>query len=150
MDTCIVKLSQASVHRRNGPMFKLGDEIVKSLSLTASNYQTKKKDCNRKRLAQNATVLSYACTCTEQVSDNCKANKHLKTVSDQQLTTEDVSMDADVENQTIVDDVSVVHEHVDSAKHDDEYTRKKKMAAAIYKYFMNARTRTAVGVGSKN
>ena len=147
MDTCIVKLSQANVHRRNGPMFKLGDEIVKSLSLTACNYQTKKKDFNRKRSAQNATVLSYACTCTEQVNYNCKATKHLKTVSDQQLTTEDVGMDADVENQTIVDDVSVVNEHLGSAKHDDEYTRKKKMSAAIYKYFVNANQEQQLEMG---
>jgi len=44
LNECIVKLSQANVHRRNGPIFKIRDDIVKSLSLTASTYQLKRSD----------------------------------------------------------------------------------------------------------
>jgi len=38
IQTCIVKMSQPHIHRASGPMFKLGDRIVKECELTPAVY----------------------------------------------------------------------------------------------------------------
>jgi hypothetical protein len=39
---CIVKLSQPHIHRANGPMFRMGDDIIKDLNLVAAKYGRKR------------------------------------------------------------------------------------------------------------
>lgn len=41
--TCIVKMSQPNVHRASGPMFKLGERVVKELELEPATYGKKRK-----------------------------------------------------------------------------------------------------------
>lgn len=41
--TCIVKMSQPNVHRASGPMFKLGERVVKELQLEPATYGKKRK-----------------------------------------------------------------------------------------------------------
>jgi hypothetical protein len=50
---CIVKMSQPHVHRKNGPMFKLGDDLIKACHLQAPSYESLQTRINLKRHADS-------------------------------------------------------------------------------------------------
>jgi hypothetical protein len=49
VNACIVKMSQPHVHRKNGPLFKLGSEIVDACDLKPASYQKLQDRSSRKR-----------------------------------------------------------------------------------------------------
>jgi len=149
LNECIVKLSQANVHRRNGPIFKMGQEIVKSLSLTPSTYQLKRSDLLRKRAARKVNInLNEICVCRGFVDQNCPASKHMRlvfqdcvvdpTVCSQQSSSQEADMDT-------TPALTIVKERDDDLA--PEYRRKKEMSAIIFNYFMHATREQQIDLG---
>ena len=55
---CIVKMSRPHLHRRTGPMFRLGEEIVESCQLEAASYESVRTRVERKRNCNFGTTES--------------------------------------------------------------------------------------------
>ena len=148
LNRCVVKLSQANVHRKNGPMFKMGDEIVKSLALTPSCATSKRAGLARKRSVHKSDVsmANQVCVCRGPISRKCRAKKHLRI--DVQIRHE-TSESNDLQTNGGVTDFDVDESDVDNNLSPDcnEYRRKKKMSASIFHYFVNATEEQQVELG---
>ena len=113
VDSCVVKLSQPHIHRATGPMFKLGDGIVRACKLTPATYESNRR-VSRKRLA------------------GCRGSQpDVKSVRRQKA-----AVPSDVEPDSSSDTDATV-EHEDGSE-GDEYSRKKKMSKNVFQYFMHA------------
>jgi hypothetical protein len=68
IDKCIVKLSLAKNLRANGPIFRLGTQIVKELKLVPINYGAKRvssnEQQNKKKMAAN--IFEYVVTANDE------------------------------------------------------------------------------------
>jgi len=104
INKCVVKLSQANVHRRSGPIFKMGNKIVESLSLMPSNDETRKQDFKRKRQAvlENAALTTTASNCRGEKLCDCRASKRRKVVTVTSQSVGDVYESDDEDNEGTV------------------------------------------------
>jgi RecA/RadA recombinase len=109
VNVCVVKMSQPHVHRKNGPMFKLGDEIVEACDLKPASY-----DDTRKRIVQ----------------------KRHSTSADRKRRSRKAVVHSDVEPSDSSED-SVINTDI-RREQNAEYKRKKAMSSAIFKYFILA------------
>ena len=73
-------LSSCHVHRRTGPMFKIGNKIVESLSLMPSSDEMVKRDFKRKRPAffDNTAQTATSCNCTRRKMCDCHGIEYCK------------------------------------------------------------------------
>jgi hypothetical protein len=122
---CIVKMSQPHVHRRNGPMFKLGDEIVEACQLVPPSYESLQTRVERKRARH---------------TDHSKGNergRQIRRKRRREGEVEDVEPSDSCESSSSdesVDDYQTMRRQVQS----EEYRKKKAMSAAIFRYFIEA------------
>ena len=82
VNKCVVKMSQPHIHRKNGPMFKLGDEIVEACSLTPASYDAVEQRVRRKRPHPDSDVEpSDSDSESDHISDRelqCDRNKEYR------------------------------------------------------------------------
>ena len=150
VNTCIVKLSQPHNHGSNGPIFKLGRMIVEELKLTPIEIGNKRARPSLKEvqpLAAPTTLDDQSQFAFEDESDS-DAVPHMESLSisspKNPNSRKSRRIDDDVEPSDDEMDTSDgptvdrnVLEVVD-ASHGSEYSKKKKMSAAIFRYFMHA------------
>src|SRR5208282_3051596 len=57
VNNCIVKLSQANIHRATGPLFSLGSKIIDDLKLVAPTYKSTSSRQSGKTTTQTASKI---------------------------------------------------------------------------------------------
>jgi hypothetical protein len=122
---CIVKMSQPHVHRRNGPMFKLGDEIVEACQLVPPSYESLQTRVERKRARH---------------TDHSKGNergRQIRRKRRREGEVEDVEPSDSCESSSSDESVDA-YQTMRRQVHSEEYREKKAMSAAIFRYFIEA------------
>jgi hypothetical protein len=123
-NTCVVRMSQPHVHRRNGPMFKLGEEIIESCNLEPASYENLNTRIERKRRNDVSNRNGNG------RSGNKRAKRRRQEIEDVEPSdTSDVSSD-----EESLESYQVIRRKVQN----EEYKKKKAMSSAIFKYFVNA------------
>ena len=109
VQNCVVKLSQPHIHRASGPMFKLGDKIVKECKLTPAVYTSSRK----RPAAAGAASVGFPA-------------KHPRL--------QNSPFPSDIEPDSTDSETETGHDKAQAA----EYRRKKRMSNAIFRYFIHA------------
>lgn len=119
-ESCVVKLSQPHIHRKDGPMFKLGNEIIKTCQLTPPSEKLLPASNKTKRIPSNANRPVQ------------KEKRRRLVNNDYQLTTALESDDSctDREDKSLQSSRRRIQ--------NDTYRAKKKMSAAVFRYHMPA------------
>jgi hypothetical protein len=124
LNTCVVRISQPHVHRRNGPMFKLSEEIIESCNLEPASYENLNTRIERKRRNDVSNRNGNG------RSGNKRAKRRRQEIEDVEPSdTSDVSSD-----EESLESYQVIRRKVQN----EEYKKKKAMSSAIFKYFVNA------------
>jgi hypothetical protein len=114
VDTCVVKLSHPHVHRRTGPMFKMGKDIVAACHLTAPPDETTTRTQRKRRAADPMAGLSAAAT---------------KRARPPRITEPDVESDDDDDDN---------NDSSQQNANSNDYRTRKRMSSALFKYIVNA------------
>jgi hypothetical protein len=124
LSSCIVKMSQPHVHRRNGPMFRLGQEIVEACQLEPPSYESLQTRIQRKR---------ESCTGHSNGVEHGRGTKGKK----RREVQEDVEP-SDSSESSSGDESGNAYERIRRQVQHAEYKKKKAMSAAIFQYFIEA------------
>jgi hypothetical protein len=126
INKCVVKMSSPHLHRKNGPMFRLGDDIVEACKLEPPSYENLQTRIERKRHMNAGTNGGSRKRCRRHVTQDDDVEP-----SDDSMTANEQEGD---ETELDVNTYQSIRRQVQN----QEYRKKKAMSAAIFKYFTNA------------
>lgn len=173
-------MSQPHVHRKDGPLFKLGQHIIESCHLEPPSYDLLQTRIERKRRINANTSEGNGRTPSKRVkTGGCIENINHEQHSSKEPDHDDYIQKSTSESHCIPEHYASVEPYIDSVNQartdeqscnqqpasaardnaelvdrpitnpdvyqklrqqvqDDEYRRKKRMSAAVFKYFVNA------------
>jgi len=164
---CIVKLSQANIHRANGPMFRMGTRIVEALNLLPATYAAKNPRLKRpvgSSTVTESTILTPqeadVCICSPSNAAHCNAQKHMRLMlndvsiseadSGAQITETVIHSTHDENDPTVEPSLQSMTDEADydaDSNATSEYRCKKRMSAAIFRYFIDANSEQQADLG---
>jgi hypothetical protein len=126
INNSVVKMSSPHLHHKNGPMFRLGDDIIKACKLEPPSYENMHTRVKRKRRMNAGTDGGSSKRRRRHVNQDDDVEP-----SDDSMTTNEQDVD---ETEFDVN----THQSIRRQVQHQEYRKKKAMSAAIFQYFSNA------------
>jgi hypothetical protein len=133
-DTCIVQMSQPHVHRRTGPMFKLGDEVIAACQLQPASYNY--KFAIFAEVAKQFDKTDYAFADADADVENEQQHEDIE---DAEETRSSISLHSSYAKCTETRIVSSeVSERAAMRVARREYVKKKRMSHRLFEYFLKS------------